>query len=479
VLSTVRRVRSVATILAMLACLGALGAAPAVAAPPPIRHVFVIVLENKGFSETFGAGSQAPYLSRTLTAQGQLLANYYAVAHLSLPNYIAMVSGQAPNPVTQSDCMFYADVVPGSIGADGQAVGQGCVYPSPVKTVADQLRANGLTWRGYMQDMGNSPTEPKTCRHPALPSQDKTQSARVGDQYAARHDPFVYFHSIIDDAANCNANVVGLDRLPGDLASTQSTPNYSFITPNLCEDGHDAPCVDGRPGGLVSSDAFLRTWVPRILASPAYQQDGLLLVIFDEAENADATACCDEQSGPNSPNPGGPTPGPGGGRTGAVALSPWVRPGSINAHEYNHYGFLRSVEDIFGLSHLGYAGRAGLDAFGPDVYNGDGPALVGPACVESALPSPRRGVYRRGSLIATAKILRRRGRARLRLIFRHRASLDARQIQRVRGRPRTVRLRLRSVRSCRVYLRTLSRGHGSVRITARSGGGRETRTVRF
>ena len=465
--------------LATLACLGALGAAPAVAAPPPIRHVFVIVLENKGFSETFGAGSQAPYLSKTLTAQGQLLANYYAVAHLSLPNYIAMVSGQAANSATQSDCQLYTDVMPGTIGADGQAVGQGCVYPSPVKTVADQLRAKGLSWRGYMQDMGNSATEPKTCRHPALNSQDKTQSAKVGDQYAARHNPFVYFHSIIDDPANCNANVVPLDRLPGDLGSTPSTPNYSFITPNLCEDGHDAPCVDGRPGGLASSDAFLRTWVPRILASSAFREDGLLLVLFDEAENADATACCDEQPGPNTPNPGATTAGPGGGLVGAVALSPWVQPGSINAHPYNHYGLLRSVEDIFGLSHLGYAGRAGLNAFGSDVYNGDGPSIVGPACVESALPKPRRGVYRRGGLIASARTVRARGRARLELVFRHSASLDVRQTQRVRGRSRTVRLGLRSVRSCRSYARTLSRGHGSVKVTARSGAGRETRTVRF
>jgi phosphatidylinositol-3-phosphatase len=465
--------------LATLACLGALGAAPAGAAPPPIKHVFVIVLENKGFSETFGPGSQAPYLSKTLTAQGQLLANYYAVAHLSLPNYIAMVSGQAANPTTQFDCQFYMNMVPGTIGPDGQAVGQGCVYPSPVKTVADQLREKGLTWRGYMQDMGNSAAEPKTCRHPALNSQDKTQSAKVGDQYAARHNPFVYFHSIIDDAANCNANVVGLDRLTGDLASTQSTPNYSFITPNLCEDGHDTPCVDGRPGGLVSSDAFLRTWVPRILASPAYRRDGLLIVTFDEAQIGDATACCDEQPGPNTANPGALTAGPGGGLVGAVALSPWVQPGSINAHPYNHYGLLRSVEDIFGLSHLGYAGRAGLAAFGSDVFNGDGPAIVGPSCAESTLPAARRRVYSRGSLIAAAKIVRRRGRAYLRLVFRHRASLDAREIQRVRGRTRTVRIGLRSVRSCRTYVRTLSRGHGSVNITARSGGGRETRTVRF
>jgi len=471
-------VRKIGTILATLACLGAVGAAPAAAAPP-IKHVFLIVLENKGFSETFGKDSQAPYLAETLRSQGQLIGNYYGVAHLSLPNYIAMVSGQAANPITQSDCQFYMDMVPGSIGADGQAFGQGCVYPSPVKTIADQLRAKGLTWRGYMQDMGNSSTEAKTCRHPALNSQDKTQSAKVGDQYAARHNPFVYFHSIIDDAASCNTNVVPLDRLSNDLGSVASTPNYSFITPNLCEDGHDAPCVDGRPGGLVSSDAFLRTWVPRIMASQAFRQDGLLIVTFDEAETGDASACCDEQPGPNTPNPGATTAGPGGGKVGAMVLSPWVQPGTTNAATYNHYSLLRSVEDIFGLSHLGYAGRAGLQPFGPDVYNGDGPTIVGPACTDAALPKPRRGVYPRSSLIATARIRRSGGRARLQLIFRHRASLDARQTQRVRGRNRTIRLRLRSVRSCRSYLRTLSRGHGSVKITARSGRGRETRTVRF
>ncbi|MDX6660215.1 MAG: hypothetical protein QOJ55_1037, partial [Solirubrobacteraceae bacterium] len=100
-------------------------------------------------------------------------------------------------------------------------------------------------------------------------------------------------------------------------------------------------------------------------------------------------------------------------------------------------------------------------------------------CVESALPKPRRGLYRRGSLIASAKVVRARGHARLRLVFRHRASLDARQTQRVRGRTRTVRLRLRTVRSCRTYLRILSRGHGSVKVVAHSGGGRETRTIRF
>src|SRR5256714_14378063 len=91
-----------------------LAAAPPAGAAPPIKHVFTIVLENKGFDETFGPGSPAPYLSQTLPSQGELLTQYYGIGHASLDNYIAMVSGQAPNPDTQSDCNFYRDFLPGT-----------------------------------------------------------------------------------------------------------------------------------------------------------------------------------------------------------------------------------------------------------------------------------------------------------------------------------------------------------------------------
>ena len=335
--------------------------AGATAAPPPIRHVFVIVLENKDYEVTFGPDSPAPYLSRKLTAKGQLLREYYGTAHNSLPNYIAMISGQGPNIETQADCQFYTDVLPGIIGADGQAIGQGCVYPATVKTLPDQLQAKGLSWRGYLQDMKTP------CRHPAPNSQDDTQQAEVGDQYAARHNPFVYFHSIIDSPA-CAANDLPLERLTADLRSPSTTPSYAMIVPNLCEDGHDEPCVDGRPGGLVSADAFLRTWVPKILGSKGFADNGLLIVTFDEAED-DASSCCDEPTGPNTPNNGGQHPGDGGGRIGAVLVSRFIRPGSVNDTPYNHYSLLRSIEDLYGLDHLGYAAREGLRPFGGDVYN--------------------------------------------------------------------------------------------------------------
>ncbi|HEY7135606.1 MAG TPA: alkaline phosphatase family protein [Acidimicrobiia bacterium] len=335
-----------------------------------IGHVFVINLENKDFDTTFGSGSKAVYLNQTLRPMGQLLDRYHGIGHNSLDNYIAQISGQSPNPSTQADCATYTEFRSTGTGADGQALGQGCVYPSSVKTVADQLEGAHKTWKGYMEDMGNSSTAPKTCRHPQIGSTDDAFVAKPADMYATRHNPFVYFHSIIDRPI-CSTNDVPLDRLPTDLASEATTANLTYITPNLCNDGHDAPCANGQPGGLVSSDQFLATWVPRILASPAYKHDGMLIVTFDEAESsgsdADASACCNTPPSPNTPMPG--LSGPGGGRIGAVVVSPKTKPGTTNSTPYNHYALLCSIEDLFGLPHLGFAGAPGLQCFGKDVFD--------------------------------------------------------------------------------------------------------------
>jgi hypothetical protein len=359
-------VRRVAVLIAMTAVVA--GAPAAAQALPPIKHVFVIWLENKGYDETFKQQNpKAPYLATTLPAMGSLLPEYYAIGHLSLDNYIAVISGQGPNPQTQSDCQFYTDFTPGTMGADGQAMGSGCVYPTAVPTLANQLEGKGLTWKGYMEDMAKGPLDQTTCRHPAANQQDSTQSAKVGDQYAARHNPFVYFHSIID-GPSCRQNDVDLSLMPGDIASSATTASFSFITPNLCSDGHDEPCVDKQPGGLTSIDKFLREWVPKILNSPGYKDNGLLVVSFDEAQNSDASACCGEVSS-NTPNAGGTTSGPGGGKVGAVLISPFIQPASGDHTPYNHYSFLRTMEDLFKVPHLGYAAMSGLVPFGDQIFN--------------------------------------------------------------------------------------------------------------
>jgi hypothetical protein len=353
-------------------------AAAADAALPPIRHVFVMVLENQAYAASFGPQPAAPYLGRTLPAQGALLTRYYGIGHASLGNYVALVSGQAPNQDTQLDCGTYADfrLRAPALDANGQALGRGCVYPTLVKTLPDQLEAAGFTWKAYMEDMGKDPQrEPATCGHVAVGARETTNKAEAQDQYAAKHNPFVYFHSIIDDAARCDAKVVNLSQLPQDLQSPQSTPNFVFITPNLCNDGHDQQCADGREGGYRAIDAFLKQWVPLITAAPAFLADGMLVITFDESDGQGAegsSACCGERplAGEQS-QPG--FNGPGGGRVGAVVLSPFVAPRTVSAVPYNHYSLLRTVEAIFGLPPLGYAAAARLRPFGRDVFTAAAP----------------------------------------------------------------------------------------------------------
>jgi hypothetical protein len=363
--------------------LAALAVVPSDAASPRtpgIGHLFVIELENKGFDTTFAPTAPA-YLARTLPSQGALLTQYYGTGHASLDNYITQVSGQAANMYTQADCQQYVDVVPGVPVPDGsgQVVGQGCVYPASVKTLPDQLTAAGLTWRGYMEDLGADPTREKaTCGSPGSSAgtgtQDPTQSATAKDQYAARHNPFVYFHSLLDSGA-CDRNVGPLTKLDADLRQASTTANFSWITPDLCSDGHDTPCVDGRPGGLQSINDFLAAWVPRITSSPAFKKDGLLVITFDEADvPGQAEACCGNPTGYNTPMPG--IAGPGGGRTGAVLLSPFIKPGTKTDVPYDHYSALRSYEDLLGIrtggtdgkGHLGYAARDDLVTFGRDIF---------------------------------------------------------------------------------------------------------------
>jgi len=336
------------------------------------QHVFIVVLENEGFETTFGKNSPAPYLSGELAPKGLLLRQYYGIGHFSLDNYIGIVSGQAPNSYTQNDCFTYYDFIPLTkmLDRDGQALGAGCVYPDSVITIANQLEAKQLNWKGYMEDMDEN------CGHPVLGQPDNHISASKESQYATRHNPFVYFHSIIDHPT-CKEHVVPLTQLDDDLKSVAKTPNLAFITPNLCHDGHDGASAICEGGHLVSADKFLRPLVTKILDSPAYQQDGMLIVTFDEAEietkggtvvpdETDSTSCCAEPPGPNTVAPG--RSGPGGGRTGALILSRYVTPGCDDA-PYNHYALLRSLEDIFGLDHLGFAARPELKAFGDDVFH--------------------------------------------------------------------------------------------------------------
>ena len=446
-----RHRRAVSTLVAVGAAVAGLAApvtttpaaaTPAVAraalAPGHIDHVFVVDIENEGYAATYGPSSPATYLNHTLRRDGLLIEHYYAIGHVSLDNYLAQVSGQAPNHDTQLDCIG-KNFIPVTPGTDdpapaknpGQVDGNGCVYPAPTghshgaPTIADQLdakyppnrRTHVASWRAYVEDMGNDPardggvadpTGGTDCAHPALGAVDDAEVAVPGDQYVLRHDPFVHFASIIDQPALCDANVVPMGtlrangkpsptgHLAADLRRVATTPRFAFLVPNVCDDGHDATCVGtndagGHQGGLVGADLWLRHWMPTIMASPAYRDGSLLVVItadeadVDPADPAFAAACCHEQPGPNTAAPGNfsgtatTDTEPGGGQVGALLLDArYVRHGVVDTTGYyNHYSALRSYEDLLGLTtggtdghgHLGFAAARGLRPFGRDVFD--------------------------------------------------------------------------------------------------------------
>jgi phosphatidylinositol-3-phosphatase len=386
-----RLVALLASALAVTAACGSVGTSTASVSTHPqdaslgIKHVFVIVLENESSESTY-LNNPHPYLGKVLQRQGTLLTNYYATGHVSLDNYIAMISGQAPNVMTSSDCQLYVNfngtTAAAPINSAGQAVGAGCVYPSNVKTLADQLSAHHISWGGFMDEMGNNPArEQSRCGvpHTSALGRDDTQTATAGDQYAARHNPFVYFHSLIDSGL-CRKHVVPLTRLSAALRNVRTTPDFSFITPDLCDDGHDSGCAGPdakgkRTGGLASVDDFLSLWIPRIERSPAYRKNGLIIITSDESETDDATSCCNERPGPTDPLPG--LTGSGGGKIGTLVIGRCVAHGRRDATPYNHYSLLRSLENIFGIrtggtdghGHLGYAAAPGLRAFGSDLFS--------------------------------------------------------------------------------------------------------------
>jgi len=239
--------------------------------------VITIVLENHGFSQVDG---HTPYLN-SLAQRCGLATGYHAVTHPSLPNYLALTSGSTQG-LDGSDC------TPGS----------GCE--------SDGASIFGQTsWQAYAESM------PGTCGR-----------ENAGD-YAPRHNPAVYYTRV---AAACARDDMPLTALPAHLASG-TLPAYTFITPNLCNDAHSCP--------LASADAWLRHWVPLLLASRPYQTgDTALFITFDEDDHGE------------------------GNRVYTVVVAPSVPPGTRSSAPFTHYSLLRTQEDLLGLPELGAAAEA-------------------------------------------------------------------------------------------------------------------------
>ena len=324
---------------------------------PPVKHVFVIVLGENSFEETFGATSPAPYLAHTLAAKGELLSNYYAVTKGELANQIALLSGQGPTLETAAGCPTPTDILPGTIAATGQVEGAGCLYPAATATLPGQLAEKKLSWKAYVEG----------------------RVAPCAREEGSR-DPVVYFHSLTD-GPECARADVSLERLAADLKVAAKTPALSYIVPSGCHDGGELPCAEGAPVGALEAEPFLQQVIPEIEASPAYKEGGLIAITSAQARQTgptpDASSCCVYPVYPNLPPeavaeapPGPVKPSGGGGRVGLLLLSPFVAPGTVDESAYfNHFSLLRSIEELFELEPLGYAGEEALTGFDSTVYN--------------------------------------------------------------------------------------------------------------
>ncbi len=326
-------------------------AAPTLSVPEAgrIKHIFVVSLTSPGYDAAFGETSQMPYLATQLQPKGDLLSGYALLDEAGLPNGIAAVSGQPPNASTAADCSTYTEFPPSAkVGSEGVVSGAGCVYPVETLTISDQLAGGSFSWRAYMEGMVDEGGKAANCVHPDADAADVPPPGA----YAAAQNPFVHFHSLLD-LGDCATNDVPVEQLPADLRKAEKTANYSYIAPTPCDSGAVGLCAAGSVEGAAAADAFLAKWVPQILASPAYKEDGLLIVTFGAANPvaAEATPAA------------APTEDPL--HVGTLLVSRFLGGGSTDATSLDPYSLLRTTEDLFGLDHLGLAGGAKVKSLAP------------------------------------------------------------------------------------------------------------------
>jgi beta-glucanase (GH16 family) len=254
---------------------------------PVLDHVFTVLMENQDYGSIIG-NSQAPYINR-LASQGTLATNYHAVAHPSLPNYLALTGGVS---YASNSC----------VSSDGDPTGS-CLQTAP--SIADPIEASGRTWKGYMESM------PAPC------------TLSNSGNYAVRHNPFVYYQAI-QSTARCN-NDVPYSALATDLQATATTPSYAWVTPNVINDMHD--------GTVAQGDAWLQANLPNIFNSPAWTtQHSILMLVWDENNGA---------AGNQIPAIILGSPGTG------------VNVGATTSVNYTHYSLLRTVDWLWNLTPVG------------------------------------------------------------------------------------------------------------------------------
>ena len=257
---------------------------------PLVGHVFLIVLENQSYSNVIG-NPALPYLNGLANQYG-LATNYFANQHASLGDYFILTTGESAQLDPQGE---FGSVI-------------------TVDNIVRELVAAGKTWKSYAEN---------------LPSVGYTGPSVF--PYAKRHNPFAYFQDVVSNPAQAN-NLVPFTQFAEDLANDR-LPNYSYILPSLLDDMHDCPA-----GGqncpvadkLTAGDNWLRTHIDPLINSHIFQNDGLLVIVFDEADLPDMTK--------------------GGGQVVAIIISAKAKPGFKSTTFYQHESTLRLTLEALGVN---------------------------------------------------------------------------------------------------------------------------------
>jgi phosphatidylinositol-3-phosphatase len=250
---------------------------------PAAAHVVLVVLENHSFNQVIG-NALLPYFN-SLASQHALATNYFADAHVSLPDYFLLTTG-----MTETNDNNFA----GTVTDDN---------------VVRALTAAGKSWRAYMEGI------------PAA-------GYMGGDQwpYLKHHDPFVYLSDVVASSTMAS-NIVPLSQLGSDLAGN-TLPSFSFIVPDAENDAHSCPgnaaaCPDSDK--LVRTDHWLQNNIDPLLNSPAFA-NGVLIITWDEGDLTDTAN--------------------GGGQVATVLAGARVKTGFRSVTFYQHESTLRLMMDL-------------------------------------------------------------------------------------------------------------------------------------
>jgi hypothetical protein len=338
-----------------------------------IKHIFYIMMENHAYSEIVGNTADAPYIN-TLASTYGVATHYYGVTHPSLPNYLAAVSGDFQgiwDDCAAGDASTCApeEFVPTS----GDNTSMQLLTPAQVtsamatvhwfsgKNIVDQLETAGLTWKAYMQtipEVGSTVVTAPTITPDAGDAGPVSYSL-----YVQKHNPFMYFSDIRSSTARLNL-IVPDTQLATDLASASTTPNFVWISPDQCHDMHGTSAagaaVANAPtcaypaagsldhGAIALGDGYIKTTVQAIMASPAWQENSVIVIPWDEDDYAGYAGCCDSPVGADGGILGG-------------ANAPLIVITSQNAKQQsvdtpaNHYTLLATIEKAWGLPCLANA----------------------------------------------------------------------------------------------------------------------------